>query len=322
MTNFRVVGFLLAVAVAVGSWLLTCVAWRFDEIAAGVVPLDPRSFSRLTLVTLGTAGDQENHNRRGPSTAVAIGNHVFLVDAGRGVAESLRNASLPPSQPDAVLLTSLMPENTLGLDDLLAMGWEAGRRVPVQLFGPPGTAAVAAAVERAIEAGVRARAEGLGLDAAAPRFLVEEISDGWTAQRDDLAVRAAALPGGPLPALGYRFEWQGRSAVISGTGRSLEALAKLAAGANALVCEAVFVPDEAQVKELGLEDDADRLRRERSLHTSLEDAGRLAARSGVETLVLVRLRPPPVFDFQITSVVGDLFDGRILIPDDGDEITP
>ena len=40
------------------------------------------------------------------------------------------------------------------------------------------------------------------------------------------------------------------------------------------------------------------------------------------TLVLVRLRPPPVYDIQITSEVDDDFSGRILIADDGDEIRP
>ena len=42
----------------------------------------------------------------------------------------------------------------------------------------------------------------------------------------------------------------------------------------------------------------------------------------METLVLVRLRPPPVYDVQITGLVDDDFSGRIVIADDGDEITP
>jgi ribonuclease BN (tRNA processing enzyme) len=50
--------------------------------------------------------------------------------------------------------------------------------------------------------------------------------------------------------------------------------------------------------------------------------GGIAARAGVKTLVLVRLRPPPIYDIQITSEIGPTFDGRIVIPDDGDEITP
>ena len=66
----------------------------------------------------------------------------------------------------------------------------------------------------------------------------------------------------------------------------------------------------------------DRLRREIALHTRMEEVGELAQRSGVGTLVLVRLRPPPVYDIQITSEVNNRFDGVTVIPDDGDEITP
>ena len=66
----------------------------------------------------------------------------------------------------------------------------------------------------------------------------------------------------------------------------------------------------------------ERLRREAAFHTGIDEVGGLARRAGVETLVLVRLRPPPVYDIQLTSVIADEFPGRIVIADDGDEITP
>ena len=50
--------------------------------------------------------------------------------------------------------------------------------------------------------------------------------------------------------------------------------------------------------------------------------GGLAARAGVDQLVLVRLRPPPVYDLQVTQIVGEDYEGKIVIPEDGDEITP
>ena len=55
--------------------------------------------------------------------------------------------------------------------------------------------------------------------------------------------------------------------------------------------------------------------------SEVRDIGEFDKR-GVETLVLVRLRPPPVFDLQITSIVSKDFDGDIEVADDGDEITP
>ena len=41
----------------------------------------------------------------------------------------------------------------------------------------------------------------------------------------------------------------------------------------------------------------------------LKHSAMVASAAGVETLVLVRLRPPPVYNLQITSVVDDDFDG-------------
>jgi ribonuclease BN (tRNA processing enzyme) len=320
--RFRVIGLLLALAVGIASWALTCAAWRFDQVAAGVLPLDPRDFPRLTLLTLGTGGAYENPARRGPATAVALGRRVWLVDAGRGVAESLRAAKLPVAQPDSVLLTNLLPENTVGLDDLLLTGWLEGRAAPLRVIGPPGTRALLAGLAAAHGEASRGLAAALGLAPEGGAYQAIEIVEGWSETHEGLVLRAAELPGGPLPALGYRFEAGGRSLVVAGTGWAPDALVELARGASVLVHEAAFVPTEEIAGELGIQASADRLAREARLHTALADVGALAARAGVESLVLVRLRPPPVYDLQITSLVDDTFSGRIVIAEDGDEITP
>jgi ribonuclease Z len=308
-------------AIGVASWMLTCAAWRFDQVAAGVRPLEPRRFERLTLITLGTGGAWENHQRRGPSTAVALGYRMLLVDAGRGVAESLRAAEIPVFQPEAVLLTNLLPANTLGLDDLLVTAWLRGGHEPLRLLGPPGSEALARAIEAAVAPGAEALGRALGLPGS-PRFEVRELADGEGGEFDGLAFRAGALPEGPTPALAYRFEWRGRAAVVSGTGWAPDALADFARGAQLLVHDGAMVPTPEQAQAAGLEEDPEQLRREAAIHTSLAQAAGIARRAGAETLVLVRLRPPPVYDLQITTLIGDGFDGRIAVADDGDEFTP
>ena len=67
--NLRVVGLAIALAVGVTSWVLTCVAWRFDRVTAGFLPLAPRAFERPTVIVLGTAAAGEDHNRRGGAVA-------------------------------------------------------------------------------------------------------------------------------------------------------------------------------------------------------------------------------------------------------------
>lgn len=323
MSQFRVVGLVLALAVAAFGWALTCAAWRFDQVAAGVVPLDPRELPGLTLVTLGTGGALADHNRRGPALAIGAGRELVLVDAGRGIAESLRAAKIPITQPFAVVLTSLLPENTVGLDDLLAEAWLSGRAEPLRLLGPEGTAALAKQVEAALRPGATAWLEARsGSQAAPPGFAVEEVADGFALEQGGLALRAGAQPGGPVPALVWRFELRGLAAVVSGAGWNPERVVELAQGARLLVSEAAFLPTLEQAREMGIEEDPERLRREAALHTGMDAVGEIARRAGVRTLVLVRLRPPPVYDLQVSSVVDDRFDGRVLVADDGDEITP
>ncbi len=322
MMRLRLIGLFAAFAVAITSWVLTCAAWRFDEVAEGVVPLEPRDFPRLTLLTLGTGGAYENPARRGPATAVALGRRVILIDAGRGVAESLRAAKIPVSQPDTLLLTHVLPENSVGVDDLLLSGWLEGRTQPLRVIGPPGTRALIDGLSQAHTQAVAALGAALGLPAAGAAAEVLEIADGWSEQAGALSVRAAALPGGPIDARAWRFESDGRSIVVSGTGWGADALIAFAHGASVLVHEAGFIPTPEVAHELGIDARAGFFAREAAMHTSLLDVGALAGRAGVGTLVLVRLRPPPVYDLQITSVVDDTFSGRIVIAKDGDEITP
>ncbi len=322
MTQLRLVGFFLVLGVAIASWMATCAAWRAERVMAGVAPLEAREFPSLTVVTVGTGGAYENPDRLGPAIALALGSEIALVDAGRGVAEALRAARIPIEQPATVYLTSLLPENTVGLDDLLLTGWLEGREEPLRLVGPPGTTALADRLAAAHEAGIRGRSAGLGLPEGGSRIEAVEAGAGWSETRSGLSIEAGALTGGPLPALAWRAEAGGRAVVVAPTGWAPDALVEFTRGANTLVHEAAFVPDAELAAEIGIDMDPERLDREARLHTSIDAVGGIAARAGVETLVLVRLRPPPVYDVQIAGPVGETFAGRIVIPDDGDEIAP
>jgi ribonuclease BN (tRNA processing enzyme) len=318
--NFRLVGFLLVLGVAVMGWVVTCGTWHVQQVAQGVVPLDPVSFPRLTVVTVGTGGAYENPDRRGPATAVVLGSRLVLVDAGRAVAEGLRAARIPLSQPEVVLLTNLLPENTVGLDDLLLTGWLVGRPAPLRLVGPPGTRALAEGLAAGHQAGIAARAQALALPVEGARLEVLEVQDGWSESLGDLTLRAAALPDGPLPALAWRLEGGGRSVVVAGSAFGPDALVELAQGANLLVQEAVSTPPPELAEDLGVP--AERLRMQAAFHTQLEEVGTLAQRAGVEALALVRLYPPPAYDIQVTRLVGQAFAGRVIVADDGDVLTP
>lgn len=321
MTQIRLIGFFLVTGVVLVSWVLTCAAWRADRVMAGVAPLDPRSFPEPTVVAVGTGGAYENPQRLGPAIGVGLDEQIALVDAGRGVCEALRGATIPVAQPGTVFLSSLLAENVVGLDDLLLSGWIEGRSAPLRVVGPPGTQRLVEQLEAAHAASIEAGRTALGLPEAGARFQVVEAGGGYSETLGGLSVRAGALPGGPVPALAWRFEAQGHSLVVAPTGWAPDALVEFTRGARMLVHEAAFVPTPELARKIALDVAPERLQREAALHTALDAVGGLATRAGVETLVLVRLRPPPVYDLQITSLVDDSFAGHIVIPDDGEEIT-
>jgi len=313
----------VCVAILVVAWLGAGVLWRAAEVAEIVAPIDEAGFDGLSVITLGTGTEYENPERRGPSTAIGLGNTVVLVDAGRGVAESLRSARIPLDQPKVVVLTNLLPLNTIGLDDLLFTGWLVPREDPIRILGPPGTRSLIEALEDAHAVGRDALGESLALPKDGARIVAEEVGDGFREVIGGLALEARALPDGPLPALAWAFSDERNRAVVSGTGWGRDTLAKFADGADALVHEAVYLPTVAELEGTGAEvENPERIEREAAFHTSIQDVGDIARRAGVDRLVLVRLRPPPFFDLQIKSIVANDFEGMIVVPTDGEVVFP
>jgi ribonuclease BN (tRNA processing enzyme) len=315
------IGVFVALVFVVGAmWALSFASRRLETVAAGVAPLEARRFDGLTAIAAGTGGTFENHLRLGPCVAVGLGDAVVLVDAGRGTAQALRRAGVPVAQPRVVLVTSLLPENVVGVDD-----WWAGTALadgpagPLRVIGPRGT--------RALVEGLRAaHAEGLAASAASfarglPPLEAVEAEAGFEQAVGPLTVRASAQRGGPLPALAWRIEGGGRAAVVSSAGWDPDALVAAASSADLWLHGALYGASLQQALDASLPD-AEGLAREAALHTRLEDVGALATRAGVRRLVLLRLRPPPVYDFQYRRLVGGSFRGLVTVAADGDILTP
>lgn len=301
--------------------------WRFQDLAKDVAWLEDRRFETLTLVTVGTGSAYENPRRLGPVTAVGLATRIALIDAGRGVSEALRRCAIRTSQPDTLYLTSLLPENTLGVDDLLLTGWLSARSTPLRLVGPPGTQALADAVRAAQGPAIEALAREVGLPAAGAALEVVEATAGWSETREDgVVVRAGDAGARPLPSLAWRFERpaEGPAAalalVVTGAGPEPETVADFARGAGLLATEGFFRAPVDAVIEAG-DPDAERLRREAALHLATADAGVLAERAGVPLLVLTRLRPPPMFDEQLETSVEAAYHGRVVVADDCDSFS-
>jgi ribonuclease BN (tRNA processing enzyme) len=108
---------------------------------------DARPF-RTRLILLGTSGGATywtNTNRRSPSSAIVVGDAVYVVDCGDGAGKRLQEALASPnnltmfSNVRALFLTHLHSDHVVDYPNLLLYGWLSGldrAASPLKVFGP------------------------------------------------------------------------------------------------------------------------------------------------------------------------------------------
>lgn len=205
---------------------------------------------RVTL--LGTIGGARiDAERYGASLLVEAGGERLLFDCGRGTPLRLVQAGHPPALIDKVFVTHLHSDHIMSLPDvwLAPLGSVALDR-PLLVWGPEGTAAMAANLERAYEANTRYRRASYELLPGPippdPVIQAKDIEEGVVYESNGVKVTAFFVDHGWVkPALGYRIDYAGHSVLYSGDTRFSENLISNAAGLDILIHEVYLYADPA-----------------------------------------------------------------------------
>ena len=274
-----------------------------------------------TLVLLGTAGGPTPKLRRAaPSQAIVVGDRVYVVDAGNGVGRQMRLASLPFDGLRHVFLTHHHSDHAADLVTLPLLAWASGLDAPIVIHGPP-------PIKRSVKAGLNAnrfdietRIADEGRSDLRDLVVVHEVrGDGIVLKDDRVTVTAARVEHPPIrDAYAYRFDGQGFSVVISGDTRPSENLVRLAKGADVLVHEVLILDDEDIVAALGKPKGHPLVDHVLGSHTRFRDVGRIAAESGVATLVLSHFVPgDATFDREaVLAEIRRSFAGEVIFGED------
>jgi ribonuclease Z len=164
----------------------------------------------------------------------------------------------------------------VGFPDLWLTGWIGRpwgkRRVPLEVWGPVGTAQMMEHLPQAFHVDIRVRSKSYSPEGV--KLTAHEIREGVVFDRDGVRVRAFAVDHGgeELPAFGFRIEYRDRVAVLSGDTTFNENLIRQADGADLLVHEVTAAAGNtaesaAQLKRIGAN------------HTTPEQAGEVFARA-------------------------------------------
>jgi ribonuclease Z len=228
---------------------------------------------RVTL--LGTGAPPPSIERFGPSTLIEVGREKFIFDAGRGAMQRLYQLGIPFSEITGVFLTHHHSDHVVGFPDLWLTGWIGRpwgkRRAPLPVWGPAGTEEMMEHLPRAFHVDIRVRSKSYPRDGV--KLMPQEISEGSVFAKDGITVSAFKVDHGgeDLPAFGYRIDYRGRAAVLSGDTTFNENLIEHARGADLLVHEVTAVAGSAA-------ENPEQLKRISSNHTTVQQAGEVFAR--------------------------------------------
>jgi ribonuclease Z len=289
----------------------------------------------LHVVLCGSGSPLPDQRRASACTAVLAGKDFFLVDAGPGSERKLEVMKLNPGRISAVFLTHFHSDHIGDLGEVMLKRWSGGSKpTPLEIIGPTGVEKVVAGFNQAYALDAEYRITHHGPDVVPPggaggraRIFTFSVGKEETIvlEKNGLRVTAFTVDHAPVrPAVGYRFDYKGRSLVISGDTRSAQTMIRQSQGVDLLIHEALQPTMVRLLQETAQKKGRSNLARIMGdipqYHTSPEEAARMAAQAGVRHLLLTHLVPPlPVADLK-PAFLGEArhyFKGPITIGEDG-----
>jgi ribonuclease BN (tRNA processing enzyme) len=244
--------------------------------------------TRTRVVLLGTGTPVPDPDRSGPATAIVVDGSAYLVDFGPGVVRRAKAAALErhiaalePANLKVAFATHLHSDHTAGHPDLMLTGWTAGRRTPLEVYGPAGLKSMSEYILQAyrIDIETRTNPEGDQLgNREGWKVNAHEIKSGVIYK--DAKVTVTAFPTKhALESYGYRFDTPDRSIVISGDTSPTGETIKACNGCDVLI-------HEARALEMFTKLPEDRRSFGAKNHTTSEQLAALAAQAKPRLLVV------------------------------------
>ena len=268
---------------------------------------------------------------------VKAGDRSFVVDVGPGSPGVIRRLGLPLHNLEGVLLTHFHGDHIAGLGDINFNSWVAGRNKQLMVMGPEGVDQVVSGFNQAYSLDSSYRTRHHGWNILPLEYSVMEsktIKSGLILEEDGLTIRAFRVDHSPIePAVGYRFDYKGRSVAVSGDAIVTKEYQEAVESVDLLLADALSTVLVSKMSE-ALADNGNK-RTSKLIHdvldyhastTSLVD---MAKQANVKQLAFYHMVPMPtnmftekVFRRGLPDDVVITDDGsRFILPADSDEIS-
>jgi ribonuclease BN (tRNA processing enzyme) len=272
---------------------------------------------RITL--LGTGTPILDPNRQASALLIEIEDDKLLFDAGRGVTTQLMKAGIYPQDVNPILITHHHYDHIGNLGDLVLTSWHNGRETPLNIYGPPGTTEIIAALLGQVYARDVAFAlfSEEGIVDIRDIVQVKEITSGLVCDSGKWKIFTEYVDHGnnlglsqdDWPCSGYRLEAAGKVVTISGDTVACAGLDRLAYGADVLI-QCCYLA-EAEITNPAYEHLA------KYVIACSREAGKIAERNKVKKVVLTHIRPksPTMMRSLVEDVRRD-YKGQVYVGED------
>lgn len=290
----------------------------------------------LRVAICGSSAPLPSPDRAKACVAVMAGGKVYIVDSGPESTKNLMRWSLPLDQVGGVLLTHFHSDHIGDLGELNLQSWVQGRAAPMPVYGGPGVEQVVAGfntayaqdeVYRTAHHTAQLLPSAAGTMIARPVIMPEGAGPRTAVVMDDGRMKITAIetnhaPVGP--AYAYRFDYRGRSVVVTGDTTAWAPLVEASRGADVMVSEAMNREMVAILQKVTGESGRPRVSHImhdiQSYHVSPTEAAAMANTAGVKLLVFYHLLPAPdnaLLRAVFTRGVDDVRKGRWDLSRDG-----
>ena len=309
--------------IGVGTWNSRAGQdWLLEKAVAAAMkrPAALSQYDGLKVFLCGTSSPLPAPGRAQACVAVLAGKSLYLVDAGAGSAQVAAIGRLPLEQLEAVFLTHFHSDHIAALPEFNLNSWVAGRPKPLPVFGPPGVSQIVDGLNDAYRLDLTYRVAHHGEELLAPNLGVMEaklMAAGTVLDFGDLTITSFQVNHDPVrPAVGYRFDYRGRSVVISGDATITPGLIDAATGADLLLQDSLSLPIIKSLEKASAGSRMERIFLDiQDYHAHTSDLSDLVAKSGVRQLALYHLVPAPQNALFEKIFSRDLPEGTILSQD-------
>jgi len=285
------------------------------------------------LITVGTSAPIPSGRAQSCNVIIANGK-IFIFDLGEGSLDMLEDLRIPFIQASEVFISHWHSDHFIDLPGYINRSWQMGRSKPLTVYGPKGISQIIDGIDNLLDIENKYRVAHHGAGIMDPSIALASgvpLSTDQGSQTvysdDEVLITAIQVNHDPVElSYAYRIDFGERSVVLSGDCSYDERLVSFAQGADILVHEAMqkdFIKRGSRLmKEMGNDRNAKILSDVLDYHATPQEAASVAQQAGVKKLILSHLAPVPENPISrrfFKRGLGDIYDGPIVLADDGDE---